>query len=491
MGWILNSRLAEIYAPHPKQRAVMLCPAEEILYGGSAGSGKSFAIIFAWMQHEVLNRKNAKGLVLRKTMGELEDLIREFQKVFSVMQNPPKWNETKKTFFYPSGALLELGYLDKEDDKYRYHGRQFSFIAWDELTLWKDDDPYRFLLTRLRSASGVKVQVLSTTNPIGVGASWVKKRWKIDEFPTGMQPIIQYIELESGEIHDDPKPEWEGKSNDALEKEGIRRWTRIFIPGKLSDNPTLDKGGAYRASLMMQPEKIRKALLDGRWDAIEGQFFHEWDPKVHVVPWFKLGDECHRRWMAMDWGTDKPYCCLWAAEMPDGTVIVYDELYGQHPSGTENKGTMENAVQVAAKIRERERARGDWISERYADPSIFADHGNLMSISSLFTKEGVVFQPSGRRDKEARIALFRQFLSVTNGLTRIRFMSNCKNTIRTIPNMMFDERNPAQYDSRLEDHPTDAVLYLLGKNPSVVRGENKSLRLNAANIARYSGMGGW
>lgn len=481
---------AEVYAPHPKQRAVMLCPAEEILYGGSAGSGKSFAIIFAWMQHEVLNKKNAKGLVLRKTMSELEDLIREFNKVFSVLQMPPKWNETKKTFFYNSGATLELGYLDKEDDKYRYHGRQFSFIAWDELTLWKNDDAYRFLLTRLRSASGVKVTVLSTTNPIGVGAGWVKKRWKIDEYPGGMQPFTQFINLKTGEINEGPMPEFDGMSDTMLALEGYRRWTRIFIPGKLSDNPTLDKGGAYRASLMMQPEKIRKALLEGRWDAVDGQFFHEWNPDVHVVPWFKPPDG-YRRWMAMDWGTAKPYCCLWATEMPDGSVVIYDELYGQHPSGDADKGTMENAVQVAAKIRERERSREDFIHERYADPSIFGDHGNIMTISNLFVKEGVIFQPGGRRDKEARIALLRQFLTVTNGQTRLKIMANCKNLIRTIPLMMFDEKNPAQYDSKLEDHPVDCTLYLLGRNTQVVSAGSKNRDLNSANISRYSGMGVW
>ena len=465
----------------------MLCPANEILYGGSAGSGKSFAIIFSWMQHHATYGIAARGLVLRKTMAELEDLIREFQRVFSVLQRPPKWNETKKTFFYPDVATLELGYLDGEQDKYRYHGRAFSFIAWDELTLWGDDDPYRFLLTRLRSADGAKVTVLSTTNPIGAGASWVKKRWQIDKHPEGMVPFTYYIDLKTGVIRND-EAKFAGVSEDELLKLGVKKWTRIFIPGKLADNPSLDTDGAYRAGLMMQPEKIRKALLDGRWDAVEGQFFPEWDPEVHVVPWFKVPEDA-RRWMALDWGTAKPYCALWACEMPDGTVVVYDELYGQHPSGDRDRGTMENAVQVAARIRDRERQRGEWIHERYADPTIFGDHGNVMSISNLFAREGVVFQPSGRRDKEARIALFRQYLSVTNRMTRIKFMSNCQNTIRCIPDMMFDKTNPAQYDSKLEDHPVDTVLYLLGKNPNVTRGENRTKGLNEATIARYSGMG--
>ena len=92
-----------VYSPHPRQELVMLCPINEILYGGSAGSGKSFCIIFSWLQHESLYGWKAKGLVLRKTNPELEDLIQEFKKVFSALPNPPKWNETKRTLTHQSG----------------------------------------------------------------------------------------------------------------------------------------------------------------------------------------------------------------------------------------------------------------------------------------------------------------------------------------------------------------------------------------------------
>ena len=160
-----------VYSPHPRQELVMLCPINEILYGGSAGSGKSFCIIFSWLQHESLYGWKAKGLVLRKTNPELEDLIQEFKKVFSALPQPPKWNETKRTFTHNSGAVLEMGYLDVDDDKYRYHGRQFSMICWDELTLWHTPEQYDFLRTRARSAHGVPVTILSTTNPIGSRAA--------------------------------------------------------------------------------------------------------------------------------------------------------------------------------------------------------------------------------------------------------------------------------------------------------------------------------
>jgi len=479
--------MSEIFHPHPRQELVLLCPCNEILYGGTAGAGKSFAIIFSWVQHERIYGKHAKGLIIRKTNPELEDLVGEFRKVFAGMEDPPKWNETKRSFVHRSGAVLEMGYLDSESDRFRYHGRAFNFVAWDELTLWPTSVPYDFLLSRTRSAHGIPVRILSTTNPIGPGTTWVKRRWRLDQHRNGMVPMTFFIDLDSGKIEED-RPDLEHKSETTLLSEGYRKWTRIFIPGKLSDNPSLDRDGQYRASLMMQPEHIRKALLDGRWDAIEGAFFSEFDPTVHVIKAFQP-HKSWKRWMAMDWGTAKPYCCLWFCENPNGEVLVYDEMYGIHHSGEPDKGCMEPASLVAQKIRERERQRGEIITERYADPSIFSSDGHEVSIDGLFTGEGVIFQPSGRRDKEARVALMRQYLAVTNGMARLRIMDNCIHTIRTLPMLQFKPNNPELYDTDGEDHAADAISYGLWKNPKDI-GKTSNLRKhNEDLLASFSEFG--
>lgn len=481
--------MGEIYSPHPRQELVLLCPFQEILYGGAAGSGKSFLLIFAWLQHEKKYESKAKGLVLRKTNAELEDLVQEFKKVLGSIYGDARkmWNETKHTFTLPSGAILEMGYLDADDDKYRYHGRAFNFVAWDELTLWPDPGPYDFLLSRTRSADGVPVVVLATTNPIGVGASWVMKRWKIDKFPNGMHPVHIYTDLKSNSVLGE-RPDLD-KLTDKQLPNHIKRWTRVFIPGRLEDNPSLDKDGMYRSQLIMRPKKIREALLGGRWDSVDGAFFEEWDPKVHVISTFKP-DPSWRRWMAMDWGTAHPYCALWAAQAPNGEIYVYDELYGD--GGEHNKGTMETASQVALRVRERERSRNEVVDERYLDSSCFAGHGHEMTIAQSFAKEGVVFQPAVRSNKAGSINIFREYLKVVNGNSRIKFMQSCENTIRTIPTMQFDSKDKEQYDSKGEDHPTDCCLYLMRMNtdaPVGIVGRMKDL--NRANSARYSGMGVW
>lgn len=470
-----------IFTPHPRQELVMLCPINEILYGGSAGSGKSFCIIFSWLQHERMYGQKAKGLVLRKTNPELEDLVQEFKKVFAALPSPPKWNETKRTFTHPSGAVLEMGYLDVPDDKYRYHGRQFSFVAWDELTLWADSVAYDFLRTRARSAHGVPVTILSTTNPIGAGSNWVMERWRIDEFPDGMRPFRLYTSTRSGEVFEDGHPEWD-KLEDIDLPPGIKRWTRIFIPGKLADNPSLDGDGAYRSSLMMQPDKIRKALLEGRWDAIDGAFFDEWDPKVHVVKNFKI-PKGGRRWMAMDWGTAKPYCALWGYDAPNGEIYVYDELYGW--GGQNDKGTMEPASAVAQKVRAREMDRGEYIIERYMDPSCFSKDGHEVSIADIFRQNQLHFQPGPRRNKEGRISLLREKLKVVNNNSQLKVFDSCYHLIRTLPRLQFDPVNPQLFDSKSEDHAVDALLYLIIRNRTDIGVKGFDMgEINRARLSR-------
>lgn len=152
-----------------------------------------------------------------------------------------KWNEQDHTFTFPSGAKLTFGYLETENDKFRYQGAEFQFIGFDELTQFTENQ-YRYLLSRLRRLEGshIPLRVRSATNPGGVGHEWVKQR-----FIT------------------------EGKQKG-----------RIFIPAKLKDNPSLDTE-TYTRSLMELDSTTRLQLLNGDWEArVEGSKFKR--------GWFKI-----------------------------------------------------------------------------------------------------------------------------------------------------------------------------------------------------------
>ena len=451
-----------IVANH-KQALVIACPCNEILYGGAAGASKTFCIILDWIAHHARYGGKAKGLILRRTLPELKDLMREADGIFATMPTPPRWKENDKTYEYPDGASLEMGYLDSYADVNRYIGRAFNWRGNDELTQWASPDEYEMLNTRMRSVDGVPIRIISATNPGSAGHNWVMNRWEIDRHPNGMVPIITETKLNDGRII---------------------KWSKIFIPGKLEDNRPLDASGEYRASLMDKPEHIRKMLLEGRWDIVEGTFFSEWNPAAHIVKSF-VPPKGWKRWMGADWGSASPYCFIWFARSPEGTIYAYRELYGD--GGKPNVGTRERADEVAKKLRSIEHDSEEYIIERHLDASSFDPGGNELSIAGIFANNGIHFQPSVKHHKKDAIENVRSYMKVVNGVSILRFMDNCVHSIRTIPRLQIDKNKPDQYDTTGDDHCIDSIVY--GMRRYMVDTSKKRDNPYLTQMARYSNLG--
>jgi len=466
----------------------LMCPYDEILYGGAAGGGKTYWLGLDWSAHHATYQGKAKGLILRRTYPELEDLIRELRGIFETLPDAPKWLENKHVFQYADGATLELSFLEAEADVNRFQGRQWNWTAWDELTQHRKKYVWDYVATRTRSAHGVKGRKLATTNPGGVGHDWVKKYWMIDQFPKGMVPIRRYSNIKTGQIlHDSHEPyPLDEATDEALLAQDIVRSIRVFIPAELKDNPALDADGRYRAELMAKPKALRMALLEGRWDVVEGAHFPEWDPGVHIVRPFQVPKHW-KRWMGADWGTAKPYAIYWAAESPDGKVVLYRELYGSKNADEPDKGSMEPASLVGQRVKAIEKESGEHVLERYLDASCFNKDGHDVTIAQLFQKEGIHFQPSLKKNKAGGVANLREYLKVTNGMSRLAVFDTCRNLIRTLPALTSDDNNPELYDTRGADHATDALMYLLRRN-TPDEDEQKKLR-NRPPPPRYGEYG--
>lgn len=153
------------------------------------------------------------------------------------------WSDKKKTWVFPSGATISFGYLQHENDKYRYQGAEFQGIFFDELTQFEESQ-YRYLFSRLRRLKGSKVpiRIRSASNPGGLGHDWV------------LQRMIR-----------------EGQSKG-----------RIFVPATLRDNPHLDEED-YLQSLAELDPITRQQLLDGDWNV-------RTDGKKFKRHWFKIVD---------------------------------------------------------------------------------------------------------------------------------------------------------------------------------------------------------
>jgi predicted phage terminase large subunit-like protein len=192
------------------------------------------------------------ALLLRRTYqdlalpGALMDRSKQWW-----MGTSARWDDKSKAWRCPGGSRITFGYLEHEDDKYRYASAEFQFIGFDELTQFTETQ-YTFLSSRLRRLAGSQVPLRkrSATNPVGPGRDWVRKRFVPDEaMRVDEDTFFGHVWL-AGD--------------------------RSFVPARLEDNPHLDIG-EYEKSLEHLDPVSKAQIRRGNWKAhAGGQFRPEW-----------------------------------------------------------------------------------------------------------------------------------------------------------------------------------------------------------------------
>jgi predicted phage terminase large subunit-like protein len=246
----LTPRLTR-YVPHvptAKQHAGLLLPQREVLYGGSAGGGKS-----DWLLASALQYADVPGyaaLLLRRTFPELAmegGLLERSQDWLA--GTDATWSALHNTWTFPSGAVLAFGHLDRQLDHLRYQSSEWQMVGFDELTQFREQQ-YRYLFSRLRRLEGsrIPIRMRSASNPGGPGHEWVRQRFGIHHADQDPGLLCQ-------------RPAW------------VREHDRAFLPAGLGDNPHLDIR-EYEHALAELPPLERAQLRHGDWDAHQpGELF--------------------------------------------------------------------------------------------------------------------------------------------------------------------------------------------------------------------------
>lgn len=212
------------HAPFPAQQRFLDLDCFEALYGGAAGGGKSDALLMAALQYVHIPYYNA--LILRKSYSDLSLPGAIMDRSHAWLRGTDAtWAGLDRQWRFPSGAKIQFGYLDNENDKFRYQSANFHYIAFDELTQFPESR-YSYLLSRCRRNANetVPLRIRSASNPGGVGHDWVWRRFVSSDAAHG----------------------------------------RIFVPAGLGDNPHLDQA-SYRKALESLDSVTRRQLLDGEW----------------------------------------------------------------------------------------------------------------------------------------------------------------------------------------------------------------------------------
>ena len=435
-----------IFQPNPGPQTEFLAASEqEVLYGGAAGGGKSFAMLADPLRG--MNDPNFSGLLLRRTNDELRDLKNTSKQLYPKAIPGIKWSEKDSTWYTPQGASLWMTYLDRDDDVTRFQGQQYSWIGFDELTQWPSPYPWDYLRSRLRSASGLSLYQRATTNPGGRGHAWVKKMF-IDPAPPGK--AFWGTDITTGEPLKYPDNHSKFPGHFVVK--------RRFIPAKLYDNPYLSEDGAYEANLLSLPEFQRKQLLEGSWDIVDGAAFAEFNRLLHVIEPFEIPNNWPR-FRAADYGYSDASCVLWFAVSPSEQLIIYREFY--------QRGVL--AEDLGLKIVQAEEEDRTRVRYGVLDSSTWANRGDRgPSIAEqingvLRDYNHKVFRPSDR-SKGSRVAGKNEIhrrLKV-NEFTEepgLVIFNTCRELITQLPAIPLDRNNPEDVDTHSEDHAYDALRY--------------------------------
>lgn len=427
------------------QETFLKAPQQQVLYGGAAGAGKSYALLADAAAGFV--HPQFRGLLVRRTNDELRELIQKSQELYPKAFPGAKWSKQASEWVMPNGSRLWMSYLERDDDVMRYHGQSFTWIGFDELTQWPTPFAWNFLSSRLRTtAPDLPLYQRASTNPGSVGHLWVKKMF-IDPAPWGQ--AFWATDIDTGETLVYPPDH---------SKAGQPLFKRRFIPGRLADNPYLAADGQYEMQLLSLPEIQRKQLLYGDWDVAVGAAFPEWNRKHHVIEPFDIP----RDWVkfrACDYGYGSKAAVLWFAVSPNDQLIVYRELYVSKVL----------ARDLSYMVQNLEREDGT-IYYGVLDSSLWAKRGDAgPSLAEQMIAAGSKWRPSDR-SKGSRIAgkneiHSRLAIDEYTDMPGLVFFNTCTESIAQLPTIPLDKDNPEDVDTKAEDHIYDALRYGIMTRP--------------------------
>lgn len=502
-------KIEHVWTPIPgsSQEYALDSRADHTLYSGTRGPGKTDTQLMRFRRRVGIGYGAFwRGIIFDREYKNLEDLIAKSEKWFPKFDDGCEFKRSQNSlkWVWPTGEELLFRIAKEPSDYWKYHGHEYPFIGWNELTKYPTSELYEMMMSTNRTSFvpsdhpvsidreawaqyGIQVpvppnypnaltfllpeiplEVFSTTNPYGVGHNWVKRKF-IDAGPVGtvIRTKVKVF---------DPRTK---KEVEVVKKQ-------ITIHGSWRENIYLTP--QYIATLQTDKDPTRKAAwFGGSWDISSGDALSDlWNRDVHVVPRFAIPPSWYLD-RAFDWGSSHPFYVGWFAEAngeeatiivgneaypfcpAPGSLILFKEWYGELEEGS-NKGLKLSAKAIARGIKAIETGLriNEWIFDKVnpgpADNQIRdVRESDVDTIETKMATEGVHWMSSdkspGSRRNGLQLVRDRLEASVDKDGPGLYIMANCKAAISTLPNLPRDEKKFDDVDTDAEDHPYDAIRY--------------------------------
>lgn len=468
-----------VWAPQEgSQTEFLQCPLFEALYHGTRGPGKTDALLMSFAQHVGRGYGAAwRGILFRQTYPQLADVVAKSERWFRQIFPAARFLRGQELQWrWPTGEVLLFRHMLRPVDYWHYHGHEYPWIGFEELTNWPTAECFKLMLSCCRSSTrGVPRMVRATTNPYGVGHNWVKDRYRLHG--RWWQTIV---------------------ITDATDQDGRPEPPRVAIHGHIDENRILlaaDPNYKTTISASASSKAQGEAWLHGSWDFVAGGMFDDvWDHRRNAIADFEV-PASWRIDRAFDWGSSRPFSVGWYA-VSDGSdltlkngqvlstvrgdVFRVREWYGWN--GRANEGLRMLAVDVAKGIVERELLwgwrdlRGSRVRAGPADSSIFTVE-NGVSIAADMEKPvrfdgqvhaGVTWLPADKRPGSRKLGweMMRKMIRAARPINGVReapglfvVADACPQFLRTVLSLPRDPKDLDDVDTEAEDHVGDEVRY--------------------------------
>jgi|GEM_PF-3528902 len=451
------------FTPFERQEEFLVSTEKRILYGGSAGGGKSAALVMKAFLYASTFKGAHVGLFRESIKQAKESLYYKWLEF--IPEKDPKtgrriwtWRASENQFIIEAtGSRVSLNYMESYGDAQKYQGVEFDVIGIDELTK-HDKMTIDFIITRLRSGKGYPTQFLGTSNPGSKGHLWVKKLF-IDATDNGTKRVIKKVKNKFGKI---------------------LQTSYRYIKSTLYDNPYL-VGSDYEATLLEMPEHLQRMFLYGDWDIADGQFLTNFQPKEHIYEPGEITIESHWKCnLHMDWGHNDAFKVGFTFHDEDGFAFTDKVLQGNRMNledvcdeilkGISTYGfdlNIQGIVLPHDMFRQKDTyvrdGKGDIIGSTSAE---IVETLTGLTILRAPTRPGV--RVEGWR-KVHRLMYFNRdklekqyeegLIDFKDIRPKWRINSQCVETIEEIKTIVTDPNNPEDIQPNQEDHGVDMIRY--------------------------------
>ena len=450
--------------PGGQQRFLSKIFIDEVLYGGAAGPGKSWALVFDALGTQYLYTELGKpayecsdyrAALFRRKTTQFSKLIDEGKKLYTPLGATLTYKRTGDpgpSFNFPSGARIFICHMEREENKEDHQGIEYQYVGFDELTQFTVTQ-YMYLFSRLRSTiPNLNSRMRATTNPTGSGLIWVKKRF-IQNGTQKYKPNEKHYFEPDGEEKIEVNP-----SGKLVNKKTKYSKSRMFIPGLLYENQILMNADPYyELNIKAMGKQYEEALLKGNWDAFIGDFFSDFSKDLAVEPfiipetWYIIG--------SIDPGWSSPCSFGLHAISPEGQIIKLFTYYEREKSGAEHAADIKKRIEEFPFISKRP---GIIVAghDAFAKKEKFSVYSHEMTWSDFFSKEGLFLTPA----KTDRVLGWWTLKQIMRQGKWKYFKGYNDSLVEEIIAAQGDEKNPEDIkgrgnDPEVSDHALDETRY--------------------------------